>query len=115
MIKSAFIGALFGTLAFHVLDALICKIHNRFFLNDEESFWENHQFEDSLEEADDLCEIGHTFQRNEIIYEKIAEKKWLSKISIPHTDHFEIGWEIKIENYVYEKIGDKTWIIERLN
>ena len=41
MIKSAFIGALFGTLAFHVLDALICKIHNSFFC--EESFWENRQ------------------------------------------------------------------------
>ena len=113
MIKSAFIGALFGTLAFHVLDALICKIHNIFFC--EESFWENRQFEDSLEKADDLCEIGYTFQRNEVIYKKISGKKWLSEISIPHTDHFEIGWEIKIENYVYEKIGDKTWTIERLN
>ena len=112
MIKSAFIGALFGTLAFHVLDALICKIHNRFFLNDEEAFWERHQFE---EEADDLCQIGHTFKKDEFVCKKIAETKWLSELSIPHTDHFEIGWEIKIENYVYEKIGDKTWTIERIN
>ena len=115
MIKSAFIGALFVTLAFHVLDACFVKIMNRFFCNDEESFWENHQFEDSLEKPDDLCEIGYTFQKNEVVYKKIAEKKWLSELSLPHTDHFEIGWEIKIENYVYEKIGDKTWIIERLN
>ena len=107
MIKSAFIGALFGTFAFHVLDAFFVKIMNRFFCEDEESFWENHQFEDSLEKADDLCEIGYTFPKNEVIYKKIAEKKWLSEL--PHTDHFEI------ENYVYEKIGDKTWIIERLN
>ena len=71
MIKSAFIGALIGTFAFHVLDALICKIHNSFFCEDEESFWENRQFEDSLEKADDLCEIGYTFQRHEVIYKKI--------------------------------------------
>ena len=115
MDKSAFIGALIGTFAFHFLDAIICKIHNRFFLNKEESFWERHQFEDSLEQADDLCQIGHTFKKDEFVCKKIAEKKWLSEISIPQTDHFEIGWEIKIENYVYEKIGDKTWTIERLN
>ena len=75
MIKSAFIGALFGTLAFHVLDACFVKIMNRFFC--EEEFWESHQFEDSLEEADDLCEIGFTFQRNEVIYKKIGEKAWI--------------------------------------
>ena len=74
MIKSAFIGALLGTFAFHVLDALICKIHNSFICNDEESFWENRRFEDSLEKADDLCEIGYTFQRNEVIYKKSLEK-----------------------------------------
>ena len=113
MIKSAFIGGLFGTFAFHLLDACFVKIMNRFFC--EESFWERHQFEDSLEKADDLCQIGHTFKKDEFVCKKIAEKKWLSEISIPHTDHFEIGWEIKIENYVYEKIGDKTWTIERLN
>ena len=110
---SAFIGGLFGTFAFHVLDACFVKIMNRFFC--EESFWERHQFEDSLEKADDLCQIGHTFKKDDFVCKKIAEKKWLSEISIPHTDHFYIGWEIKIENYVYEKIGDKTWTIERIN
>ena len=79
MIKSAFIGALFGTLAFHLLDSLICKIHNSFFCEDEESFWENRQFEDSLEEADDLCEIGYTFQRNEVITKKSLERSGLLK------------------------------------
>ena len=115
MIKSAVIGALFGTLAFHVLDALICKIHNSFFCEDEESFWENRQFEDSLEDADDLCDIGYTFQRNEIIYKKISEKKWFAEILIPDDDQFEIGCELTIENYIYKKIGEKAWIIEGLN
>ena len=115
MIKSAFIGALFGTLAFHVLDALICKIHNRFFLNDEESFWENRQFDDSLEKADDLCEISYTFQRNEVIYKKISRKKWFAEILIPDEDQFDIGCELTIENYIYKKIGEKAWTIESLN
>ena len=113
MIKSAFIGALFGTLAFHVLDALICKIHNSFFC--EESFWENRQFEDSLEEADGLCEVGYTFQRNEIIYKKISEKKWFAEILIPDDDQFEIGCELTIENYIYKEIDKKAWTIESLN
>ena len=108
MNKSAFIGRFLGAFAFHALsaflDRFICSDEES---GDEESFWESHQFEDSLEKADDLCEIGYTFPKNEVIYKKIAEKKWLSEL--PHTDHFEI------ENYVYEKIGDKTWIIERLN
>ena len=30
----------------------------------------------ALEKADDLCEIGYNFQRNEIIYKKIGEKFW---------------------------------------
>ena len=59
MIKSAFIGALIGTFAFHVLDTFFVAIYNRFIC--EEAFLESHQFEDSLEEADDLCEIGYTF------------------------------------------------------
>ena len=74
MIKSAFIGALFGTLAFHVLDACFVKIMNRFFCEDEESFWENHQFEDSLEKADDLCEIGYTFQKMRLFTKKSLKK-----------------------------------------
>ena len=91
MIKSAFIGALLGTFAFHVLDACFVKIMNRFFC--EEAFWESHQFEDSLEKADDLCEIGYTFQRNEVIYKKILRKKWFAEILIPEDDQFEIGCE----------------------
>ena len=110
MIKSAFIGALFGTLAFHVLDALICKIHNSFICNDEESFWENRRFEDSLEKADDLCENGYTFQRNEVIFKKISGKKWFAEILIPDDDQFEIGCELTIKNYIYKKIGERVSI-----
>ena len=114
MIKSAFIGALIGTFAFHVLDAFFVAIYNRFICeeSDEESFWENRQFEDSLEEADDLCEIGYTFQRNEVIYKKISEKKWFAEILIPDDDQFEIGCELTIENYIYKKNGEKSWTIE---
>ena len=118
MFKSAFIGfigGLFGTFAFHVLDACFVKIMNRFFCEDEESFWENHQFDDSLEKADDLCEIGYTFQRNEIIYKTISGKKWFAEILIPDDDQFEIGCELTIENYIYKKIGEKAWTIESLN
>ena len=117
MIKSAFIGALIGTFAFHVLDAFFVAIYNRFIWeeSDEESFWENRQFEDSLEEADDLCEVGYTFQRNEIIYKKISGNKWFAEILIPDDDQFEIGCELMIENYIYKKIGEKAWIIEGLN
>ena len=79
MIKSAFIGAFFGTLAFHVLDACFVKIMNRFFCNDEESFWENRRFEDSLEKADDLCEIGYTFQRKRSFTKKSLERSGLLK------------------------------------
>ena len=112
---SAFIGGLFGTFTFHVLDACFVKIMNRFFCEDEESFWENHQFENSLEKADNLCEIGYTFQRNEIIYKKISGKKWFAEILIPDDDQFEIGCELTIENYIYKKIGKKAWTIESLN
>ena len=79
------------------------------------SFWENHPFEDTLEKADDLCEIGYNFQRNEIIYKKISEKKWSAEILIPDDDEFEIDYELTIENYFYKKIGEKLWTIERLD
>ena len=82
------------------------------FTIDEESFW-NHPFEDTLEKADDFCEIGYTFQRNEVIYKKISEKKWSAEILIPDDDEFEIGCELTIENYIYKKIGEKFWTIER--
>ena len=118
MDKSAFIGAaFFGTLTIYLLDALICKIRNRFFLYDdeEEEFWESHhQFQDSLEEANDLCDIGYTFQRNEVVYKKISGKKWFAEILIPD-DQFEIGCELKIEDYLFKKIDDKAWTIENLN
>ena len=81
--------------------------------SDEERFWERHPFEDTLEKADDFCEIGFTFQKNEIIYKKISEKKWFAEILIPDDDEFEIGCELAIENYIYKKIGEKAWTIER--
>ena len=109
MIKSAFIGALIGTFAFHVLDAFFVAIYNLFICEEA-----SHQFEDSLEEADDLCEIGYT-QRNEVIYKKISGKKWFAEILFPDDDQFEIGCELTIENYIYKKIGEKAWIIEGLN
>ena len=77
--------------------------------------WESHPFDDTLEKADDLCEIGYTFQRNEVIYKKIPGKKWLAEILIPDDDEFEIGCELIIENYVYKKIGEKAWLIEKIN
>ena len=85
------------------------------FPSDEELFWESHPFESSLEKADDLCEIGYTFQRNEIIYQKISGKKWFAEILIPDDDEFEIGCELKIESYIYKKIGEKAWTIEKIN
>ena len=85
----------------------------KYFKSDEESFWENHPFEDTLEKADDLCENGYTFQRNEIIYKKISEKMWTAEILIPDDDEFEIGCDLMIENYIYKKIGEKSWMIER--
>ena len=97
-----------------MLDAFFVAIYNRF-ICDEESFWENRQLEDSLEKADDLCEIGYTFQRNEIIYKKISGKEWFAEILSPDDDQFEIGCVLTIENYIYKKIGEKAWIIEGLN
>ena len=71
--------------------------------SDEELFWESHPFKDALEKDDDFCEIGYTFQRNEIIYKKISGKKWFAEILIPDDDEFEIGCELTIENYIYKK------------
>ena len=86
---------------------------NRFTQEEEEIFWERHPFEDPSEKADDLCEIGYTFKKNEIIYKKISEKKWFAEILIPDDDQLEIGHEFEIENYIYTKIGEKAWTIER--
>ena len=74
-------GGLIGSFAFHVFAEFLKAFYNRPICeeSDEESFWENHQFEDSLEKADDLCEIGFTFQRNEVIYKKSLEKSGLRK------------------------------------
>ena len=117
MDKSAFMGGLIGSFAFYMLAAFLEAIKNRFIWeeSDEETFWESHPFENSLEEADNLCEIGYTFQRNEIIYKKISGKEWFAEILIPDDDQFEIGCELTIENYIYKKIGEKAWTIESLN
>ena len=107
-------GALIGSFAFNYLAVFLKAFHDHFICeeSDEEAFWESH---DSLEEADDLCEIGYTFQRNEIIYKKISGKKWFAEILISDDDQFEIGCELTIENYFYKKIGEKAWTIESLN
>ena len=87
----------------------------REFFAHEETFWDRRPFENPLEKADDLCEIGYTFQKNEIIYKKISEKKWFAEILIPDDDQFEIDHESEIENDIYQKIGEKAWTIERLD
>ena len=79
---------------------------------EEETFWDSHQFENSLE---DLFEVGYTFQKNEIIYKKISGEKWFAEILIPDDDEFEIGCELTIDNYIYKKIGEKAWTIEKIN
>ena len=89
MDKSAFIGGFMGAFAFHALAAFFEDIYYRFICSDEEAFWESRHFEDSLEKADDLCEVGYNFQKNEIIYKKISEKKWLAEILTPDDDQFE--------------------------
>ena len=90
-------------------------IKKRYFFNDEEEeeFWEMPHLEDVLEKVDDLCEIGYTFQKNEIIYKKISEKTWFVEILIPDECPFDLGHEFMIENYIYKKIGEKAWTIER--
>ena len=98
-----------------LLEDIFFLFTRKYFKSDEERFWESHPFEDTLEKADDLCEIGYTFQRNEIIYKKISEKKWSAEILIPVDDEFEIGCELTIENYIYKKIGEQVWTIERLD
>ena len=118
MDKSAFIGAFIGAFAFYGLAAFLEEMYYRFIYweeSDEETFWESHPFESSLEKAHDLCEIGCTFQRNEIIYKKISGKKWFAEILIPDDDEFEIGCELNIENYIYKKIGEKAWTIENID
>ena len=63
----------------------ICFHLKNFARDEEELFLESHHFENSLEKANALCEIGYTFQRNEIIYKKISEKKWFAKFLFPVT------------------------------
>ena len=112
-IKEFFISgfALYGAYVFFE-DIYFLFLH-KYFASDEELFWENHPFESASEKADDFCEIGYTFQRNEIIYKKISGKKWFAEILIPDDDEFEIGCELTIENYIYKKIGEKAGTIER--
>ena len=112
-IKTILFG-FFGVYGAFSLLSYICFLFTREYVtSDEERFWESHPFEDTLEKADDFCEIGYTFQRNEIIYKKISEKGWFAEILIPDNDEFEIGCELKIENYIYKKNGEKAWTIER--
>ena len=92
---------------------VLYKTIKRFFYDDEGAFWENHPFEDVLETADDLCEIGYAFQKNEVVYKKISEKAWFVKILIPNECPFDIGHEFMIEDYLYKKIGEKAWTIEK--
>ena len=103
MNESAFIGGFLGAFAFNALyvfiDRFVCCDEEE----EEEAFWESHQFEDSLEKADELCEVGYTFQRNEMIYKKISEKKWLAEL-LPYDDKFEIGYELEIDDYLYKKL-----------
>ena len=111
MDKSAIIGAFIGSFAFYGLAAFLEEMYYRFICwkeTDEETFWVSRQFENSLEKADDLCEIGFTFQKNEIIYKNISRKKWFAEMLIPDDDQFEIGCELTIENYIYKKIGEKA-------
>ena len=114
MDKSAFIGGFMGSFAFFAFAAFLEKMYCRCNCegSDEEQFWLNREFENSLEKADDLCEVGYTFQRNEIIYKKISQKKWLAEILTPDDDQFETGCVLTIENYIYKKNGEKSWTIE---
>ena len=107
--------ALIWSFAIYGLDCFLRDMYYRWIESDEETFWEIHEFENSLEQADDLCEVGYTFKRNEIIYKKISGKKWFAEILIPDDDQFDIGCELTIENYIYKKIGEKAWTIEGLN
>ena len=110
MDKSYFVGGLMGAFAFFLLEEMFHFIWKK---SDEELFQESHQFEDSLEKADDLCEAGYTFQKNEIIYKKISQKKWLAEILTPDDKQFETECELIIKNYIYTKIGKKCWTIEK--
>ena len=106
-------GFFIGYGAFRLLTDIFSLFTREYFKSDEERFWESHPFEDTLEKADDFCEIGHTLQRNEIIYKKISEKKWFAEILIHDDDQFEIDYELTMDNYIYKKIGEKAWTIER--
>ena len=75
MNKLAFIGGFMGSLTFWgcLYIYFLFKLKESDEEEEEEEFWESRQFEDSLEKADDLCEVGYNFQRNEIIYKKISK------------------------------------------
>ena len=85
MDKSSFIRGFIGDVALYLFYRLTMR--------DEEAFRERRQFENPLEKADDLCEVGYTFERNGIIYKKISQKKWLAEILTLGDDQFEIGTE----------------------
>ena len=103
-IKRFFFGFFIAYGAISLLEDIFSFFARKHSRSDEERFWESDPFEDTLEKADDFCEIGYTFQKNEIIYKKISEKTWFVEILIPVDDDFEIGCELTIENYVYKKL-----------
>ena len=115
MIKAAIKGimvsfAILGTAAFlyYLRHLVVLK------KSDEESFWESHVFEDSLEQADDLCEVGYTFKLDGTTYRKISGKKWFVEISDPDGGIFKPGFELEIDGYLYTKINEKVWTIEKI-
>ena len=111
--KQLFEGFIFGYAAGLLLKKMFFFIRE-FFTSDEETpLLDRRLFECPLEKADDLCEIGYKFQRDEIVYKKISEKKWLAEILVDDNDSFDIGNELEMENYIYTKIGKKVWTIER--
>ena len=67
-----------------------------------------------ISEAALLCEVGETFQKNDIVFRKISEKKWLAETL--DYDGFYIGFGgVVIDNYIYKKIGEKVWSIKKIN
>ena len=73
------IGFFIGYGAFRLLTDIFFLFTREYFTSNEERFWESHPFEETLEKADDFCEIGYTFQRNEIISKKSLKRSGLLK------------------------------------
>ena len=78
-IKRFFFGFFIAYGAASLLEDILSFFSRKYSKSDEERFWESHPFEDTLEKSDDFCEIGYTFQRNEIIYKKSLKRRGLLK------------------------------------